>query len=265
MHCPDLIQIVELVKNYTEYKTNRKIARRLGITDRTLRRSLYDHAKAPYVPARQLQKYQTFFSEILPDNISLEFTKSLLQDGKETFHDLISPISGRAWSKLISARHSSLALKILKKPTPTLGFGIHQSIADQPAEHEISIGDYFNIEAKLGFNGEALIMAEHNNEWHLLKTGLGNTIARFSGPTVFLPGKVEENESFLKENGPPGFYRYFVLATKGAFPREFREITRSSNPLTQSQLDRMAEVFRKIEGKTIVLGTTLRVKEQTTL
>ena len=198
---------------------------------------------------------------MLPDKISLEHTCTILEGNADTFHDLIDPVSGGPWSKLIARRQEGARLKVTKRPPPTMGFGVSTRIVDRPAEFEIAFGDHFSLEGQLPFNGEVVVIVEHNGEWHINHLDGENSTYQITGSDFALPLSNNGGQIYLKEEGPSGFYRYFVLAKQGTFTRTFRTQLNSANPLTQPQLDFIADMFAKFSVPTAVLGTTLRVIE----
>lgn len=262
MHCPDLVNIFNLIRYYSDYSSDAAIAERLEIDRSNIRNYLYDHADAPYIPIRRHADFQNFFSEILSSPVSLVRTKALLTGDADTFHSLISPITGKSWAHLIGQSKVQPRLLVRKRPPPTLGFGTSTRIHNQPAEFEIKIGDEFTIEATFPMNGEAVVFAENAGSWHIIPADENSPTFSISGRSKSFPPYLNDERAFLLENGPTGFYRYFLVGVRGKFTRTLRDHLHSANPLTQPKLDVIADMILSGDGAFAVLGATIRVTEQ---
>ncbi len=261
MHCPDLVNIFRLIKYYSKYDSEAAIAKRLVIDRSNIRNYLHDHANAPYIPVGRHEGFQALFSEILPEPISLERTKVLLSGDADTFHSYISPVAGRAWARLIGLSSEAPRLVIRKRPPLNLGFGTSSHILNQPAECEIKVGDQFILEAQLPLNGQAVVFAENAGVWHILTPNAENAVFPISGRTVIFPPKLDTEHSYLKEGGPAGFYRYFLVGVRGKFSDTLRDHLSAANPLTQPKLDLLGDLMTSVDTHCIVMGATLSVVE----
>lgn len=259
MHCPDLINIFNLIRYYSEYGTDADIARRLQIDRSNIRNYLYDHANAPYIPAKRHQDFQSLFSEILSEQVSLDRTRALLAGDADTFHSLISPISGRSWARLIDASLDQTRLLVRKKSSPTLGFGTSTQIHRRAADLELKVGDEFELEATVSIHGEAVIFAETAGMWYIIPPNADNSTFLVTGKAHLFPPQTDTGRCYLVEGGPIGFYRYYFVGVRGKFSRALRDHLKAANPLTQAKLDIIADLILSNEAPWVVSGATLRV------
>lgn len=259
MHCPDLVNIFNLVRYYSKYSTDAAISKRLGIDRSNIRNYLYDHENAPYVPIRRHPDFQNLFSEILSEQVSLDRTKALMSGDADTFHSLISPIVGRSWARLIETSQEQSRLIIHKRSPPTLGFGTSTRLHKMSADFDMNIGDEFTIEAAFVMRGEAVVFAETAGMWHVIRPSEDNSVFAISGRSQTFPPQADNERHYLVEGGPTGFYRYFVIAVRGKFPRTLRDHLQAANPLTQPKLDVIADMILSSEMTYAVSRATLRV------
>lgn len=259
MHCPNLVNIFNLIRYYSEYGSDAAIAKRLRIDRSNIRNYLYDHENAPYVPIRRHPDFQDLFSEILPERVSLDQTKALLSGDADSFHSLISPIGGRSWAQLIAASQTQSRLTIHKRSPPTLGFGTSTRINNKSAEFDLKVGDEFTIEAAFSMRGEAVVFAENAGMWHVIRPNEDSSVFAVSGQTHSFPPQTGNEQHYLVEGGPTGFYRYFFVAVRGKLPRTLYGHLQAANPLTQAKLDVVADMILSGETTYVVSGATLRI------
>lgn len=247
MHCPDLVRIFDLIRYYTPYDTNPKIAERLGLHRTNIKKYLYDHEHAPYIPARQHHVFQDFLSEIFPQPVTLERTRELLSGDAEAFRMQLFPASGRHWERLIGLHSHFSKMSVFEKLPQPLDLGVSSLVFERQSDAEISIGKYFRFSADLPFSGQAILLAELEGVWHLIKPNGTDVVLNTVERRLLLPQAQQGNPVYLVERGPVGFYRYYLIVKRGTFSREERERIHALDTSSLSELDGLA--VQLLEGQ----------------
>ena len=108
-------------------------------------------------------------------------------------------------------------------------------------------------------HGEAVVFAENAGMWHLICPDETSSVFAIASRSQSFPPQIGNERHYLVEGGPTGFYRYFIVAVRGKFPRTLRDHLRAANPLTQAKLDVIADMILSGDVIYAVSGATMRV------
>jgi len=237
---PYLKEVCGLLKTYTGYNTNQKIANKLGIAARTLT-GYWDTDKGPTaLPDHNVPKFITLLQDVIDTPLSDHAARVLLKTNPVALHNRLMPFSG-AWGKLLEEHKDAEPLQTEIHKIGSLNFG---STDDEPFKPQATAALFqgFSFSTDLRWAGELCLIAEKDGEWRIIELrSKERTIMADRGTVVLPPFKEDGRKNPLKERTVIGFYRYFLIARRGKFDVTLRQDLSQVNPFSQIALDMLGD------------------------
>ena len=255
MEFPKLREMCDLINIYSTYTSHTAIAKRIGISEVTLRG--YWERYGGNVPDKHLDQFAALLQEIVPALLTPDAALNLFKGSQLVFHSMLLPIEGRSWRKLMDEQ---VLLEVRERPPFTLGFGEVEG-EDMPlADETIALGNQFRFHGTMPWAAEGFLAAEHRGEWHLLPLDGSLRSFELDQGAFDLPVSKKGKARYLVEKEKPGFYHYIVIAQKNALSDIVRHHIQQTNPYSQLNLDLLASaVLQTDPANRIVLAASLRV------
>lgn len=258
MELPNLKQMCDLIRTYTPYTSYTAIAKRLSLSEATLRG--YWENYGGHVPDKNKRRFAELVQEIAPIPLTEEAAIDLLRGSPLAFHNILLPIGGATWRELVSEHLAHAPLKIMVPPTPTVRFGEVVEENKVVADATVGLNRPFRIRGRAKWSGEGFLAAEHRGEWHIAQLADGQRSFAFSIGEFDVPPSINGKPRFLTERDKPGYYMYVVIGQKGLLSEGVRSQIHRTNPYSQLDLDVLGSMISQSKQTPhMVLAASLQV------
>lgn len=244
METPHLRGILKVIIANSKYDSIEKIATRIGKNERTLR----GYCEDGKVPDRSVGMFSDLVVEISGLPMSRDTAKQLLNGSPRDMSDLLRSES-LTWLQFLatSEGHVGLFERVLETRLVQLtGVGQDDSLPS------VKRGEEFYCSTGMSWSlGEGLLVAQFQGSWHILDlAGTGSRILKLqrqSDGSVRFPGRTNRIDHFFCEYDGTGSYRFVFILVSGRFDDAVRSQIRGTNPLSDTKLNQLADLFSRID------------------
>lgn len=237
---PFLKEVCGLLKTYTDYDTYEKIAKKIGVSARTLS-GYWDQNTGPSsLPDKNVPKFIKLLQEVINTPLSEQGAKVLLKTNPVALHNRLLPCSG-AWGRLLAEHEDADPLDMEIHKMAGYNFG---STDDEPFAPQATalLFQGFSFSTNLPWAGEICMIAEKDGEWRIINLQPGERTLMFKRGHLSIPPLNEDGKKNpLRERELTGYYRYFLIARRSRFDITIRNDLNQANPFSQIALDMLGD------------------------
>jgi|GEM_PF-1926093 len=242
MDCPHIKQIVGVIKNSTQLTTNALVAKKLGVTESTLR-GYWDCRThpSPYIPDRSIDRFLELLNSVLPKPINKDEAIDLLQGTEGAFQLALKLPVCAEWERFLDT-YNSLELK-LKKENLSSAHGFGEIAAEEDGSLPTILQKQgFLFSASTPWSGVGILIARHQNVWHLETLSLPESresefVLRVDPGEVTFPS--QSNKGRIRQftiAGIEGRFDYFAILLRGERHNSVLSMLPSVNPISEQTL-----------------------------
>ena len=165
LDCKLLKKKMDLLRSYTTYSSYERLAKRLTLSDTTLRGYWAAEPDGGEIPDKNVGRFVDLLIEVVPGNVSRATAKALLVGHPLNLLNALSPIGGQTWRQIIEEHQLAPPLNVLTQPPLSLGFGEPDDAPERQPDATVQLGEKFAFQGQLPWRGEGVLIAEHGDEW----------------------------------------------------------------------------------------------------